>query len=118
MVHKAIFKLWMCLVLVLLIGVATSAWSQTATSSSSTGKAKGTLCGGIGGLKCPEGQACRYPVNMCNVADLSGTCVKVPATCKKGGPKVCGCDGTTYANQCELLKAGAREAHKGACKKK
>jgi hypothetical protein len=118
MANKAIVKLCMCLVLVLLTGVATSAWSQTATSGSSIGKAKGTLCGGIGGLKCPEGQACRYPVNMCNVADLAGTCVKVPVNCPKKGHKVCGCDGTTYANQCELLKAGAREAHKGACKKK
>ncbi len=76
---------------------------------------KGAMCGGIAGLRCPEGQACRYPANMCNVADLSGTCVKVKSPCPTGGAKVCGCDGTTYANECELLTAGVREASKGAC---
>ena len=50
------------------------------------------------------------------MADLAGKCVKVPETCKKGGSKVCGCDNKTYDNECELLKAGVHEAHKGACK--
>jgi hypothetical protein len=125
MVRNAIVRLCTLLVLVLLVSAATSGWAQsggqTGTGSGATASAKasgkGQLCGGIGGLRCPEGQACRYPVNMCNVADLSGTCVKVKATCPKGGAKVCGCDGTTYANECELLKAGARQASKGACKK-
>lgn len=109
MAQKTIVKLCLCLVLILLVGVATSA---TAASHKSK---KAAMCGGIAGLKCPEGQACKYPVNKCNVADLSGTCVKVPATCK-GKAEVCGCDGKTYDNVCELLKAGAHEAHKGACK--
>lgn len=112
MVQKTFVKLCLCLVLVLLVGLATSAWSQ----SSGDSKAKGATCGGIAGLKCPEGQACRYPVNMCNVADLAGTCVKVKSPCPKGGAKVCGCDNKTYNNECELLTAGVREAHKGACK--
>ncbi len=119
--QKAIVKLGLCLVLILLAGVATSAWSQsasgdnTAKGSSSSSK-KGAMCGGIAGLKCPEGEACKYPTNKCNVADLSGTCVKVKNPCPKGGAKVCGCDNKTYDNECELLTAGAHEAHKGACK--
>ena len=128
MVQKATVKLCLCLVLILLVGVATSAWSQSAsgdnkgkgygggTSSSSSPAKKGQMCGGIAGLRCPEGEACRYPINMCNVADLAGTCVKVKSPCPKGGAKVCGCDDKTYANECELLTAGVREAHKGACK--
>jgi len=120
MVRKAIVKLCLCLALVLLVGVATSAWSQTSGDkgkmSSSSASKKGAMCGGIAGLKCPEGEACRYPTNKCNVADLSGTCVKVKSPCPKGGAKVCGCDGKTYANSCELLTAGVREASKGACK--
>ena len=127
MAQKAIVKLCMCLVLVLMVGVATSAWSQSASgdnkakgssssSSSSSSSKKAAMCGGIAGLKCPEGQACKYPVNKCNVADLSGTCVKVKNPCPKGGAKVCGCDNKTYDNVCELETAGAREAHKGACK--
>lgn len=77
----------------------------------------GQTCGGIGALKCPADQACQYPVGKCNVADLAGTCVPVPAECPKTGPKVCGCDDKTYNNECELLKAGAKEAKKGACGK-
>jgi hypothetical protein len=72
-------------------------------------------CGGIGALKCPEQQACQFPVGQCNAPDLAGTCVAVPATCEKNGPRVCGCDGVTYGNECELLKAGVREAKKGDC---
>lgn len=75
----------------------------------------GGTCGGIGGLQCDAGLACKYPAGMCNTADLAGTCVKVPATCPTGGQKVCGCDGKTYRNECELLKAGAKPDHKGAC---
>jgi hypothetical protein len=75
----------------------------------------GQTCGGIGGLRCPAGQACQYEFGQCNIADLAGVCVTVPETCPKQGPPVCGCDDKTYANECELLKAGARPAKKGAC---
>jgi hypothetical protein len=120
MVQKATVKLCLCLMLILLVGLATSAWSQSASGDNKgkgySSSSKGAMCGGIAGLKCPEGQACRYPTNMCNVADLAGNCVKVKSPCPKGGAKVCGCDDKTYANECELLTAGVREAHKGACK--
>jgi len=75
----------------------------------------GGPCGGIDALKCPDGQACRFPAGQCNTPDLAGTCVAVPSTCPERGPQVCGCDGITYANECELLKAGVRAAKPGAC---
>lgn len=75
----------------------------------------GQTCGGIAALQCPEGQACRFPENQCNVADLAGTCVPVPTACPKQGPPVCGCNGETYANECELLKAGVAPLRQGNC---
>jgi len=77
----------------------------------------GQTCGGIGALRCAEGQACQFPEGQCNTADLAGTCVAVQKVCPKTGPPVCGCNGETYANECELLKAGVRPAKKGACGK-
>ena len=80
----------------------------------------GQMCGGIAGIVCDTGLFCRFPVNQCKVSDLAGKCVKLPENCGDKGPKVCGCDDKTYANQCELIKATpvVHEAHKGACKTK
>jgi Kazal-type serine protease inhibitor domain len=75
----------------------------------------GETCGGIAAIQCDAGLACQFPSGQCNTADLAGKCVKVPDTCPKQGPKVCSCDGKTYANECELLKAGAHQDRKGAC---
>jgi hypothetical protein len=75
----------------------------------------GQTCGGIAALQCPSGQACQYEFGQCNTADLAGVCVQVPETCPKQGPRICGCDGKTYTNECELLKAGVRPDKRGAC---
>lgn len=75
----------------------------------------GQTCGGIGNLQCPSGQACLFPFGQCNQPDLAGTCVVVEETCPKQGPPICGCDGTTYANQCEIAKAGVRPERRGNC---
>jgi Kazal-type serine protease inhibitor domain len=87
------------------------------TSLGMEGTVLAQTCGGIGALKCPAGKACNYPEGQCNAPDLAGKCVPVAKVCPKAGRKVCGCDGVTYANKCELLKAGVREAKKGSCDK-
>ncbi|HXU33391.1 MAG TPA: Kazal-type serine protease inhibitor domain-containing protein [Thermoanaerobaculia bacterium] len=78
--------------------------------------AAGETCGGIGGLKCAVGEGCLYPAGQCNQPDLAGKCVVVPDPCPTTGPQICGCDGKTYANQCEIAKAGVRPDHNGKCK--
>ena len=75
----------------------------------------GETCGGIAGIQCDAGLACQFPAGQCQTADLGGTCTKVPDTCPKGGQQVCGCDGKTYANDCEIMKAGIAPDHSGAC---
>jgi len=104
---------------ILYIALGLSLIVALTTGPSAQAKPKaGQTCGGIGNLQCPAGQACRYPEGQCNTPDLAGTCVRVPDTCPPAGRKVCGCNGTTYANLCELLKAGVREAKKGSCDKR
>jgi len=121
MIRRTLIGVCTCFALLLLAAGAGNA-QTTSTTETKTKKTTSTVvkpvpaqCGGIAGLKCPDGEACKYPAGKCNVADLSGICVKVPDACPKTGPRVCGCDGKTYENQCELLKAGVREDHKGAC---
>jgi len=76
----------------------------------------GQTCGGIGNLQCPKGQGCQYPTGKCSQPDLAGTCVAVADTCSDKGPQICGCDGTTYANSCEIAKAAVAPDHTGKCK--
>lgn len=78
-------------------------------------EAQAKLCGGIAGLPCGAGEACEYPAAMCQVADLAGQCVPRPEVCPTVFEPVCGCDGQTYGNDCELLRAGAAKAADGAC---
>ncbi|MFQ5478118.1 MAG: Kazal-type serine protease inhibitor domain-containing protein [Candidatus Binatia bacterium] len=73
------------------------------------------ICGGIAGLTCGPGEVCELPPGMCDAADLGGHCVALPDVCPEIFAPVCGCDGVTYGNECELLAAGAQIAHFGPC---
>ncbi|HMB51705.1 MAG TPA: Kazal-type serine protease inhibitor domain-containing protein [Thermoanaerobaculia bacterium] len=78
-------------------------------------KPEGEPCGGIQGLTCPEGKVCDLPAGMCRGADLMGVCRPQPDACPRIFRPVCGCDGKTYPNDCERLRAGAQKSHDGEC---
>lgn len=72
-------------------------------------------CGGKMGKACAKNQVCDY--DQCG-ADLIGTCKPQPLNpCPKTTPAAqqCGCDGITYANECERLIAKVGKASDGVC---
>ena len=62
---------------------------------------------------CGMDQFCECPVATCS--KTGGTCVNEPQVCPEVFAPVCGCDGTTYSNDCSRQGAGACKLHDGAC---
>ena len=74
------------------------------------------VCGGIAGIPCDRGEVCDLPAGECNSADLQGLCVERPDACLRIYQPVCGCDGETYGNDCERIRAGVQKEHDGECR--
>jgi hypothetical protein len=74
-------------------------------------------CGGIAGLPCEKGEFCEYPAGTCDIVDNMGVCVTIPEDCLDVFDPVCGCDGVTYSNDCERMRAMVQKSHDGPCER-
>ena len=75
----------------------------------------GKACGGIAGTSCATGEFCEIQAGLCNATDATGTCTVKPQICGDVYQPVCGCDRTTYANDCSRQAAGISKRANGAC---
>ncbi|MCA1457105.1 Kazal domain-containing protein [Bradyrhizobium sp. BRP22] len=76
----------------------------------------GQTCGGFPGIQCDEGLWCDPQPGKCGAADAQGKCVKVPEICTRQRRPVCGCDGTTYSNNCVRQSKKVALKSIGPCK--
>src|SRR5206468_8076849 len=80
---------------------------------------EGESCGGFRPPPVPVCRPtlfCELPAGSCGVADIPGKCVAVSSSCDLVYAPVCGCDGKTYANDCNRREAHVQLDHSGECK--
>jgi len=75
----------------------------------------GGICGPIRDGACDTGLFCERKAGTCNLIGGTGRCVRVPEACAMIWEPVCGCNGRTYSNDCERVKAQTQKAHDGPC---
>lgn len=71
-------------------------------------------CGGPNALPCPMGMFCELRLGQC-VGDQTGICRTIPKDCPATMSEVCGCDDTTYLNDCFRQKASVSASQPGKC---
>lgn len=81
----------------------------------------GGTCGPILNGACDAGLFCDHTPGTCLLIGGTGKCVRIPTVCPMAKKSrvilpVCGCNGTTYGNDCERIKAMAQKNHNGPCK--
>ena len=77
----------------------------------------GKACGGFifPPNQCNAGLFCQKKAGECFFPDIGGTCARVPRFCPHIYRPVCGCDGKTYPNDCERMRAKVSKNHDGKC---
>lgn len=77
---------------------------------------EGQICGGISGIACSAGLWCALPDGLCGGKDVQGACVRIGTVCIMDYRPVCGCDGRTYGNDCQLRVARVQKKTDGPCR--
>jgi hypothetical protein len=87
----------------------------TGGGTGGTGGGTGKTCGGLAGVSCATGEFC--DLEDCNTyGGSTGTCVvNTGVACPAVYQPVCGCNGTTYNNNCYRQVAGVSKKSDGAC---
>ena len=101
------------LVLALLVVVSGAALGSPRAGAANLDEA----CGGPDHITCNSALYCQLPAGQCSSPDTAGTCLKAPDFCMRVSRPVCGCNGKTYANECEARRARVAIDTSGACKK-
>ena len=106
-------------------GSGGSAMDASADRGGAGGAADAGGTGGAGGaaacsaappVACTGGLTCDLDTpNRCAAGSEPGHCIVLPTSCPSTGMPVCGCNGTTYNNDCARQMARAQLNHTGAC---
>lgn len=70
---------------------------------------------GLADQQCAPNEFCSYPTNSCFQSGITGKCKTIPASCPVLDVPVCGCDGVTYENACEMDANSVSLWYEGAC---
>jgi Kazal-type serine protease inhibitor domain len=97
--------------LILIIGLAVPAQAPEKMEAAKLGE----QCGGVAGIQCDSGQWCELGPGQCNIFDTFGSCVIQRLSCPRDNRPECGCDGRTYANECERRRNRVAKDHDGEC---
>jgi len=99
-----------------IVVIAVFAFALVAASADAFAQKKpAQQCGGFIGITCGAGQFCQFKPYSCGFGDLMGQCTRKPVVCPRIYRPVCGCNGKTYANDCERQRAGTSLRAPGKC---